>query len=96
MTAQPDLLRSARFRQEREASWQRLDTLVSKTETRGAAGLSYDEARDLATCYRQAMNSLSVALGVTAGVTSKVTGIVGGVKGSLLCKVGNLLGCCGC
>ena len=61
MTAQPDLLRSARFRQEREASWQRLDTLVSKTETRGAAGLSYDEARDLATCYRQAMNSLSVA-----------------------------------
>ena len=61
MTAQPDLLRSARFRQEREASWQRLDALVTKTEKRGAAGLSYDEARDLATCYRQAMNSLSVA-----------------------------------
>ena len=61
MTAQPDLLRSARFRQEREASWRRLDLLVSKTEKHGLAELSYDEARDLATCYRQAMNSLSVA-----------------------------------
>jgi uncharacterized membrane protein SpoIIM required for sporulation len=61
MTAQPDLLRSARFRLEREASWKRLDALVTKTERLGAAGLSYDEARDLATCYRQAMNSLSVA-----------------------------------
>ncbi len=61
MTAPTDLLRSARFRLEREASWRRLDLLVSKTEKLGAAGLSYDEARDLATCYRQAMNSLSVA-----------------------------------
>ena len=61
MTAQPDLLRSARFRLEREASWRRLDALVTKTEARGVAGLSYDEARDLATCYQQAMNSLSVA-----------------------------------
>ena len=61
MSLQPDLLRSARFRREREGSWQRLDLLVTKTEKRGAAGLTYDEARDLATCYRQAMNSLSVA-----------------------------------
>ena len=57
----PDLLRSARFRAEREASWQLLDRLVAKTERHGAKNLTYDEARDLATCYRQAMNSLSVA-----------------------------------
>ena len=56
-----DLLRSARFRAEREASWQLLDRLVAKTEKGGARNLSYDEARDLANCYRQAMNSLSVA-----------------------------------
>ena len=63
MTTSPptDLLRSARFRKEREASWQFLDRLVAKTERYGAKNLSYDEARDLATCYRQAMNSLSVA-----------------------------------
>ena len=60
-TAAPDLLRSARFRKEREASWQLLDRLVVKTERYGAKNLSYDEARDMATCYRQAMNSLSVA-----------------------------------
>lgn len=56
-----DDIRSARFRREREASWLRLEALVKRCEGGGAASLGYDEARDLASCYRQAMNSLSVA-----------------------------------
>jgi uncharacterized membrane protein SpoIIM required for sporulation len=54
-------LRSARFRQEREAAWKKLETLVIRVEKSGLKALNYDEARDLATHYRQAMNSLSVA-----------------------------------
>lgn len=54
-------LRSARFRQEREPGWKRLDELVARVERSGPRVLSYDEARELATTYRQAMNSLSVA-----------------------------------
>ncbi len=62
MTAQsPDQLRSARFRMEREPSWKRLEVLVARADKAGVKSLSYDEARDLATTYRQAMNSLSVA-----------------------------------
>lgn len=61
MTATPDPLRSARFRAERETGWRRLEQLVTRAEKGGAASLSYDEARDLATLYRQAMSSLSVA-----------------------------------
>lgn len=61
MTAAPDPLRSARFRAEREAGWRRLEALVTRAEKGGAAALSYDEAQDLATLYRQAMSSLSVA-----------------------------------
>lgn len=58
---QADTLRSARFRMEREAHWRRLDEFVTRAEKGGAAALSYDEIRDLAAGYRQAMNSLSVA-----------------------------------
>lgn len=56
-----DLLRSARFRIEREPHWRRLEALVARAERRGAVSLDYDETRDLAAAYRQAMNSLSVA-----------------------------------
>ncbi|RXT25384.1 hypothetical protein B5P46_14960 [Rhizobium leguminosarum] len=58
---QNDTLRSARFRLEREAHWRQLDELVTRAEKGGAATLGYDEVRNLATGYRQAMNSLSVA-----------------------------------
>lgn len=57
----PDVLRSARFRQERETGWRRLEALVTRAEKGGARALGYDDARDLATLYRQAMSSLSVA-----------------------------------
>ncbi|MEP0963886.1 MAG: stage II sporulation protein M [Roseobacter sp.] len=55
------LIRSARFRQEREADWRRLETLVSKTEKRGAQSLEFSEARDLTQLYRQATTSLAIA-----------------------------------
>ncbi|WP_208354248.1 stage II sporulation protein M [Pseudaestuariivita rosea] len=55
------LIRSARFREEREADWARLEQIVAVAEKRGIHSLSYDDARDLATLYRQAANSLSVA-----------------------------------
>ncbi|NSX53295.1 stage II sporulation protein M [Parasulfitobacter algicola] len=55
------LIRSARFRQERENDWARLEQIVTAAEKRGVHNLSYDDARDLASLYRQAANSLSVA-----------------------------------
>lgn len=58
---QRDVLRSARFRLEREAHWQRLDLMVTRVEKSGAAALGYQETRDMVAAYRQAMNSLSVA-----------------------------------
>lgn len=56
-----DLIRSARFREEREADWRRLSDLVDKAENRGLHRMSFQEARDLADLYRQATTSLSIA-----------------------------------
>ncbi|MGB0507320.1 MAG: stage II sporulation protein M [Pikeienuella sp.] len=54
-------LRSARFRAEREADWRRLSTIVTRAEQSGVRALSFEDARDMAALYRQAVNSLSVA-----------------------------------
>ena len=54
-------LRSARFRAEREADWRRLEAIVKRAEKQGVRSLNFEDARDLATLYRQAANSLSVA-----------------------------------
>jgi uncharacterized membrane protein SpoIIM required for sporulation len=59
--AQPEMIRSARFRQEREADWRRLEALVAEAETRGLHRMSFAEARDLAALYRQATSSLAIA-----------------------------------
>lgn len=58
-------IRSARFRQEREAGWQKLDGLVKQAETRGVASMRYEEVLALANLYRQAMNSLSAARAIS-------------------------------
>ncbi|WP_151719142.1 stage II sporulation protein M [Gemmobacter serpentinus] len=60
-----DQIRSARFRAEREAGWQRLDALIGKAESNGTRALGYDEALELASLYRQAMNALSVARAIS-------------------------------
>ncbi|MEM6464504.1 MAG: stage II sporulation protein M [Pseudomonadota bacterium] len=54
-------IRSARFRQERENGWLRLEKLIVTAERSGVRGLSYRETLELSSLYRQAMNSLSAA-----------------------------------
>ncbi|MDR3077049.1 MAG: hypothetical protein LBU26_07075, partial [Synergistaceae bacterium] len=54
-------LRSAEFRRARELGWQRLESMVSLVERGGISALSASEAREIATLYRSAVSSLSVA-----------------------------------
>lgn len=54
-------LRSSRFRREREADWRRLEAIVARVEAAGPRSLGFEDARDLALLYRQAVTSLSVA-----------------------------------
>ncbi len=56
-----DLMRSARFRTEREADWLRLEALVRQAERGGLQGMTFTETRDLASLYRQATTSLAIA-----------------------------------
>lgn len=63
--AAPPRIRSARFRAEREADWRRLEALVGKVERSGVRSLDFAEAQDLATLYRQATNSLSLARAIS-------------------------------
>ena len=60
-----DPIRSARFRQEREPGWRRLEELIARAEKGGMHGFSYQEALELTSLYRQAMNSLSVARAIS-------------------------------
>jgi len=57
----PDLIRSARFRAEREEDWRRLSALTMQVEKRGLGSLSFAESLALSTLYRQTMNALSLA-----------------------------------
>ncbi|MFD0916805.1 stage II sporulation protein M [Pseudahrensia aquimaris] len=56
-----DLMRSARFRKEREQEWKRLSDLVTRVEKSGVQNLGFEDAERLTALYRQAMNSLSLA-----------------------------------
>lgn len=60
-----EIIRSARFRQEREAGWRRLEELITAAEKSGIRGLSYQDTLDLSSLYRQAMNSLSAARAIS-------------------------------
>ncbi len=55
------LIRSARFRKEREADLVKLEGLVARAEKSGLHRMSFAEARDLAALYRQATSSLAIA-----------------------------------
>ncbi|WP_282119249.1 stage II sporulation protein M [Ruegeria atlantica] len=59
--AESDLIRSARFRKEREADWRRLETLVTQAERVGLQRMDFAAARDLAALYRNATTSLAIA-----------------------------------
>lgn len=56
-----ELMRSARFRQEREDDWRRLEQLVLRAESKGLQRMDFAETRDLAALYRQATTSLAIA-----------------------------------
>ena len=56
-----ETIRSSRFRMEREGDWLRLQGILDQAERRGVKSLSFEDARDLVTLYRQAVNALSVA-----------------------------------
>jgi uncharacterized membrane protein SpoIIM required for sporulation len=58
-------MKSIRFRQEREADWQQLETLVEKAEKNGLRSLAADELMLLPRLYRSALSSLSVARSIS-------------------------------
>ncbi len=60
-----DLLKSYRFREERQADWVKLDRILTRAENSGVAGLSDDDMTALPRLYRQAVSSLSVARSIS-------------------------------
>ena len=59
------VIKSYRFREERETDWQKLDHIIKKAERYGTGGLSDDDMADLPCLYRQAVSSLSVARSIS-------------------------------
>ncbi|MEM9178342.1 MAG: stage II sporulation protein M [Pseudomonadota bacterium] len=59
------VMKSYRFREEREADWAELDRIVRVAENKGVKGLSDDDLTDLPHLYRQAVSSLSVARNIS-------------------------------
>lgn len=60
-----DLLKSYRFREEREKDWRTLDNLLTRAQNGGVKSLSDDELLALPRLYRQAVSSLSVARSIS-------------------------------
>jgi len=54
-------LKSTRFREEREAGWRKLESLLAKVERGAAAQLSDEDLLAIPVLYRAALSSLSVA-----------------------------------
>jgi uncharacterized membrane protein SpoIIM required for sporulation len=59
------MLRSYRFREEREAEWRKLEALLQRAEGRGIGALSPQDMLDLPRLYRAAVSSLSVARAIS-------------------------------
>lgn len=60
-----DILKSYRFREEREADWRKLDLILTRAENSGVKHLSDDDMTALPRLYRQAVSSLSVARSIS-------------------------------
>ena len=58
-------LKSHRFRNEREASWRRLDSLMTKVERQSVDSLTDEQLLEIPVLYRSAMSSLSVARSIS-------------------------------
>jgi uncharacterized membrane protein SpoIIM required for sporulation len=59
------MLKSYRFRQEREDDWRRLERLLAKVEKGSAADLSDEDLLAIPVLYRAALSSLSVARAIS-------------------------------
>jgi len=60
-----DMLKSYRFREERQAGWQALEEILRRAERRGVRALSDEDMMALPGLYRQAVSSLSVARNIS-------------------------------
>ena len=60
-----DLLKSYRFRVEREAMWRELETLIVRAEQQGLSSLTAEELVRAPALYRACMSSLSVARSIS-------------------------------
>lgn len=60
-----DLLKSYRFREERQADWEKLDFILRRAEINGVRSLTDDQMMALPRLYRQAVSSLSVARSIS-------------------------------
>ncbi len=60
-----DLLKSYRFREERQADWQKLDLILTRAENGGVKNLTDEQMLALPRLYRQAVSSLSVARSIS-------------------------------
>ena len=87
-----DLLKSYRFRLEREDRWRELDRLVTRAERHGIASLSADELVRTPSLYRACISSLSVARSISLdanllayleSLTLRAYFVVYGVRGRL-------------
>ena len=58
-------LKSHRFRNEREASWRRLDSLMTKVERHSVDSLTDEQLLEIPVLYRSAMSSLSVSRSIS-------------------------------
>ncbi len=62
---QSELLKSARFRREREASWRELEVIIQNVRERGFSRLPAEELQRLPGLYRSVISSLSVARAIS-------------------------------
>jgi uncharacterized membrane protein SpoIIM required for sporulation len=60
-----DMLKSYRFREERESDWRKLDLILTRAENSGVKALSDEDMMALPHLYRQAVSSLSVARSIS-------------------------------
>ena len=60
-----DLLKSYRFREERQSDWAKLDQILTRAEGGGVKSLTDDQMLALPRLYRQAVSSLSVARSIS-------------------------------
>ena len=93
-----DLLKSYRFREEREAEWHKLDQIINRAESRGVNALSDEDMIALPRLYRQAVSSLSLARSISLDqnvisyletLCTKAYLFVYGTRSNLLEKLGD-------